>query len=227
MRNRAISTCIRVLSCAAIGSAIAVAPAHSAAKPAPVPGPGGARVATLEGLFMPVGVTRRQLSGEPCAYPNVCESVVYSNTGSKASYNDGVAKLDAWIRRTPGKKMVYGYSLGASVADAWLRKFNADPTTPPAADLSFLLGGNPDRAVTGTAIVNPSKNYGNGTGVGHPVDVKYPVTDVCKKWDSVCYLIRGDWRSSFLVHLSYGNAKLNDPRNIVQVVGNTRYVLIP
>lgn len=199
----------------------------------------GARVAALAGAFGTPQVTMRQLQGKVCAAPNVCEPVYYFNPGSflggnmgLMSLNDGVAKLDQWIRSTPGTKIAYGHSLGSSVIYKWLRLHSFDPSAPPPGELSFITSGAPERRGTGYVYTDPTGlyDYRRQEGFGIPADTPYRVVDVCRKWDGWCYWIPGDGRCESgrnLLHIDYTMIDINDPAMEVSVEGNVTYVLAP
>ncbi len=199
----------------------------------------GARVGALAGAFSPPQSTMRQLQGKPCAAPNVCEPVNYANYGSflggdlgLISLNDGVDKLDHWIRTTPGPKIAFGASLGASVIYKWLRLRSFDETAPPPSELSFITDGAPERRGTGYVYADPSGmyDYRANEGFGIPADTPYRVVDVCRKWDGWCYWIPGDQRSENgrnQLHIDYTQIDVNDPTNEISVEGNVTYVLVP
>ncbi|MET0901360.1 MAG: PE-PPE domain-containing protein [Mycobacterium sp.] len=199
----------------------------------------GARVAALPGAFSSPQATMRQLQGRPCAPPNVCEPVTFANYGSflggnmgLLSLNDGVAKLDHWIRTTPGRKIAFGASLGASVVYKWLRLYSADATAPPPSELSFITDGAPERRGTGYVYSDPKGmyDYRKQEGFGIPAGTPYRVVDVCRKWDGWCYWIPGDQRSENgmnQLHIDYSQIDVNDPANEVVVEGNVTYVLVP
>ena len=199
----------------------------------------GARVAVLAGALDNPGRTMQQLHGSLCAPPNVCEPLNYLNVGlagpaiGQASLDDGVAKLDGWIRNTPGPKIVFGHSLGSNVINRWLRQFSFDPTAPPPSELRFVTTGSPERAGTGFVYTDPEgKNRWRAPqGFGIPPNTPYKVVDICRKWDGFCYYIPGDERSidgqMSKRHTDYSDINLNDPANQVSVNGNITEVLVP
>ncbi|AFM18936.1 putative esterase of the alpha/beta hydrolase fold protein [Mycolicibacterium chubuense NBB4] len=199
----------------------------------------GARVAVLAGAFDKPERTMQQLHGSLCAPPNVCEPLNYMNLGNLgptiggASLDDGDAKLDQWVRSTPGKKVVFGHSLGSSVIFKWLREHSFDPSAPPPSDLSFVTTGAPERRGTGYVWTDPEgKNrWRAGQGFGIPANTPYKVVDICRKWDGFCYFIPGDQRSidgqMSKRHTDYSQIDVNDPANQVNVEGNVTEVLVP
>ncbi|TPG32767.1 PE-PPE domain-containing protein [Mycolicibacterium hodleri] len=199
----------------------------------------GSRVAVLAGAFAQPERTMQQLHGSVCAAPNTCEPLYYLNLGTlgptigQASLDDGVTKLDQWIRTTPGPKIVFGHSLGASVIYRWLRQHSFDPSAPPPSELRFITTGAPERRGTGYVWTDPEgKNqYRAREGFGIPANTPYRVVDVCRKWDGFCYFIPGDQRSldgqMSKRHTDYSDIDLNDPANQVDVEGNVTEVLVP
>lgn len=199
----------------------------------------GSQVAALAGAFGTPNATMRQLQGRPCAAPNICQPVYYLNPGSflggtigLMSLNDGVEKLDHWIRATPGRKIAFGHSLGASVIYKWLRLHSSDSTAPPPNELSFITIGAPERRGTGYVYADPDGmyDYRAQEGFGIPDGTPYRVVDVCRKWDGWCYWIPGDKRSENgknQLHIDYTQVDVDDPANEINVVGNVTYVLVP
>lgn len=199
----------------------------------------GSRVAVLAGAFAQPERTMQQLRGSVCAPPNICEPLYYMNLGQlgptigQASLDDGVTKLDQWIRTTPGAKIVFGHSLGASVIYRWLRQHSFDPSAPPPSELRFITTGAPERRGTGYVWTDPEgKNqYRASEGFGIPANTPYRVVDVCRKWDGFCFFIPGDQRSldgqMSKRHTDYSDIDLNDPANQVDVEGNVTEVLVP
>ncbi len=199
----------------------------------------GATVAMIPGAFGKGQAVFAYLKGALCAAPNVCVPISYMNTGeflgqdlAAKSMDDGVLQLDAWIRSTPGKKIVMGHSLGSAIIYRWLRQYSNDPTAPPPSELSFITLGSSERSVTGLAYTDPNNMYAyrRAAGFDIPADTPYHVVDGCVKWDGYCYWIPGDSRSARgqnELHLTYGNFDLNDPQNEVVVTGNITRVLIP
>lgn len=152
------------------------------------------------------------------SYPATLDPSGDSPTGS---IQVGASRLDAAIRATAGQKIVFGYSQGAQVCGAWMRRFAHKPGAPSPDELTFLLIGNPEREF------------------GHPPWVKrttpnytqYRVRDVARRDDGWC-----NWDGSLrrkvgmlgAVHLQYWQT---DPYGseveVVNVVGGTTYVVAP
>lgn len=131
--------------------------------------------------------------------------------------------LDGLLRRTPGPKVVFGYSQGAQIAGEWLRRYGKLQPIPPA-ELSFLLIGNPER------------RYGKQpwTKKTTPDDTGYRVRDVARRHDNWADYDPKVHPTNKLaamfgnIHTNYWKTDIYDPRaEIVRVVGNTTYVRVP
>ncbi len=236
MVNRLAAVTAATATAAALLLGVAAAPAH----PRIGYGAGsGARVATLPGAFGAASWSTGFLRGTVCAAPNVCTPIQYYNVGDflggqtgLASLNDGERKIDQWMRRTPGKKVVMGHSQGALVIYKWLRDHSFDRTGPPPSELRFIALASSERRVTGYALFDPTGMYAarKPFGMGLPANTPYRVLDVCIKWDGWCYWVPGDPRSKRgqnTLHLEYGKVDVNDPANKVDVRGAVTYVLVP
>ncbi|MFM8798879.1 MAG: PE-PPE domain-containing protein [Fluviibacter sp.] len=142
-----------------------------------------------------------------------------TGTGSIAT---GAEKLNTLIRITSGPKIVLGYSQGAQVAGAWLRKYAYTPNSPNPDELSFILIGNPER------------KYGQQpwTKKTTPDDTRYKIRDVARRGDNW-----SDWQNTTdnrfaamfgSTHLNYWNVDIYDPKaETRKIVGNTTYVVVP
>ncbi|MFN8227711.1 MAG: PE-PPE domain-containing protein [Mycobacterium sp.] len=200
----------------------------------------GARVAVIAGVLGSPTAVMKQLNGSVCASPNKCDPIYYFAVGDflgplfgRWSIDDGVSKLDAWIRATPGPKIAMGHSFGAVIITSWLRKYGSDPTAPSPAELSFITLASPENRSSAYAYSGRSAmfDYRVQDGLGIPADTRYRVVDTCRKWDGWC-----DWHPDnistsqwgmFWLHTDYTNLNLNDPANDVVVKGNVTYVLLP
>lgn len=152
-------------------------------------------------------------------YPAVLDP---SGDSPKGSIQTGARNLDRLIRSTAGEKVVLGYSQGAQVCGAWLRKFAGAEDAPSVGELSFLLIGNPER------------RFGKQPWVKKvtPDDTQYGVLDLSRRNDNW-----SDWRGQHnnrllalfgSIHTNYWNVDLNAKNvEIVRVVGNTTYALVP
>lgn len=139
----------------------------------------------------------------------------------RGSIQTGATNLDKLIRSTPGQKIVLGYSQGAQVVGAWLRRYAYSPDAPSPKELSFILIGNPER------------EYGQRPWARKktPNDTQYTIRDVTNKYDNF-----GDFTGKqeaegrqASTHLKYWDVNCYDDPNaqIVKVVGNYTYVLMP
>ena len=134
----------------------------------------------------------------------------------------GASALNDAIRSTKGPKVVFGYSQGAQVAGTWLRRFAHAFDAPDHRELTFLLIGNPER------------KYGQQpwTKKSTPDDTQYTVRDVARRGDRWANY-QGYPKNKFAAmfggdHTNYWKTDPYDPRaEIVRVVGNTTYVLVP
>lgn len=136
----------------------------------------------------------------------------------------GADNLDATIWSTPGRKIVLGYSQGAQVAGAWMRKYAHGTDAPPASELSFILIGNPER------------KFGKQpwTEKVTPDYTQYSVMDVARtgdNWADYDPKVHGTKRIPAMfgkIHNSYWDVDVFDGRSeVVAVVGNTAYVRVP
>ncbi|SIR67452.1 PE-PPE domain-containing protein [Williamsia sterculiae] len=152
-------------------------------------------------------------------------------TTAEASQQQGVANLDAAIRKTaaqlgPGEKIVVvGYSTSADVVIRELRTVVADPGGVASPDqLSFIVFGNPDRPNGGIFARFPGFSIPAPVGVvfdgANPSDTKgYQLLDISWEYDgfsdfptypthvlSVVNAVMG----MFLLHSSYFDADLSN-----------------
>jgi hypothetical protein len=106
-------------------------------------------VLTLAPAFFPI--PPNLLRGEVFAGATV---VVGPNVNILAApnVNRGADILDDMLHTTEGQLLVVGYSEGAQVADAWLRRYGPTSDVDPAR-VSFLLVGDPEVAINGCASV--------------------------------------------------------------------------
>ncbi|MFT4044395.1 MAG: PE-PPE domain-containing protein [Gordonia sp. (in: high G+C Gram-positive bacteria)] len=170
-----------------------------------------------------------ELRGDLCREPNVCTPVDYDNSATgTAALNQGTASLYDTLQATAGQKIVMAYSQGGFITTTWMNTYASDPVAPPANDLSFVLFGNPQRAIGGASVASGS--------AATPTDTKYKVVDISRQYDSV-----SDWPDDpynalaianavagyFYTHTDYTGVDVNDPHNLVKTVGNTAYVLVP
>jgi pimeloyl-ACP methyl ester carboxylesterase len=201
---------------------VAVPTAGAAAVP-PIPSP-----ATVLSVSPFNGTMSTELQGAVCQSPNTCTPVIYVPFIDST----GVAALQNAITTTSaGKIIVFGYSDGAAVTQAWLAQHLNDPNAPSPQVLSFVVIGNPTRAFGGLNVAT-----------GGPIwpQSEYQVIDIAQQYDAIgdypnntaspYYLLAviNAWLG-FLSkpHLDYTQVNINDPANAVWTVGNITYVLTP
>lgn len=162
-------------------------------------------------------------------------SVPPSNDLTYAGLLKGRDTLDDYIRQTPGKKIVFGYSRGAQIASEWLRAFADKPDAPAASELSFVLIGNPQRRLGGDL----GRTLDGVTLQPAPDNTQYTVTDISRRWDG--WSNADNWpdgpnaeaqqqlqNGKFGAHTAYWSTTVSGPQNQTRaVVGNTTYVVAP
>ena len=155
-------------------------------------------------------------------YPATLDPSAGDNTNG--SIFIGSTNLNKLIRATPGPKIVFGYSQGAQVAGTWMRRFAHLPDAPPAAELTFLLIGNPER------------RYGQQpwTAKQTPDYTQYTVRDVSRRhdnWADYSKARHGGNRIPAMFGGIHNNYWQTDPYGInaevVKIAGNTSYVIVP
>ena len=132
----------------------------------------------------------------------------------------GSELLNKAITTAPGKKIVFGYSLGAHVSEYWIDHYGPTSAVPPS-DLSFVLIGS---------------NYGDKNG--GDMATRYKVTTILRQYDAFADT-PNNW-SSPNIGLAWQNASqggylhnqmetvsLLDPKNVVTTIGNVTYVYVP
>jgi hypothetical protein len=155
-------------------------------------------------------------------YPAALDPSAGDNT--KGSIYVGATNLNTLIRSTSGPKIVFGYSQGAQVVGAWLRRFAHAPDAPSPDELSFLLIGNPER------------KYGQQpwTKKQTPDWTQYQVRDVSRRNDNWSdYSVARHGSNKILamfgsIHTNYWNTDPYDSKaEVIKTVGNTKYVTVP
>jgi len=124
--------------------------------------------------------------------------------------------------------IVFGYSQGAQIASAWLRKYAGDSPIGPDR-LRIILIGNPERGVS----------HGGGTGKyidGSPLkdtpnDTAFTVLDVARKddWYAQPPVPTHIWDQPRCgqIHCSYWAVDLINPDALsTETVGNTTYLVV-
>lgn len=201
---------------------VAVPTAGADAVP-PIPSP--ATVLTISPFY--VGMSN-QLQGMVCQSPNTCSPVNYLPFITPS----GEAALQTALTDTSASKIiVFGYSNGTQVAEAWLAQHLNDPNAPSPDVLSFVLLGNPTRAFGGhpdatNGVVWPQSGY-------HVIDIAqqydgsadYPNNPASPYYSLAVINAYAGFFSA--PHFDYSNININDPANAVWKEGNITYVLTP
>lgn len=178
------------------------------------------RVLTLS--LLPGG-NNDDLSGVMCQAPRTCQDVVYS----RLSDTEAVAILNTAVRDgSTGRQIIFAYSQGARVAARWLKENGNTEGAPTAADLSFVLMGNPSRKYGGS---DRDWDY------TFP-DSDYAVIDVSQEYDLASDFPddRRNWLAMmnanmafFTTHQDYEAVDIYSEANYVWTEGNTTYVFVP
>ncbi len=197
----------------------------------------GATVLTVEGLdFGVVDMMPRVLRGFATTDGRTRVRVRYPASASAASIDAGVGALERELRSTTGEKIVLAHSQGAQVVSGWLREYAGQPDAPPAAELSFVLIGNPLRRLG----ARPNgKGFDRKPLQATPDDTQYRVLDICRRWDG--WANADNWpdrltmtaRARLLVGMGFDHSHYDDvdvegaDNRVRGVVGNTTYVVAP
>lgn len=136
----------------------------------------------------------------------------------------GCENLNKLIRTIKGPKIVLGYSQGAQVCGSWLTRYANNALSPPPAELSFVLIGNPER------------RFGRQPWTKRvtPDDTRYSVRDVARRHDNWADYDPSVHPKNKLaamfgkIHTNYWNVDVYDTSaETVAVNGNTTYVRVP
>lgn len=197
--------------------------------------PAGASVATLSGeTFNLTNDMPAELDGIFAQAPYTITQLKYPASRAVTSIATGVTMLDAWVRATPGPKIVLAHDQGATVATRWMLQYGADPTAPPANQLTFILTGNPNSSARGWAAATNHTDIDGTTAQFTPTTTPWPILDVHIRYDGYC-----DWPADDTNELAIRNANLGkasrhnryhdvdvyDPTHTAWTVGNTTHVL--
>lgn len=182
----------------------------------------------------------------------------FAHTGGNTWYNinyvaefdgvfaDGVGQLDAAINDggLANPKIVLAHSLGCQIAGQWLDQYGVSQADK-AADVSFILAGNPERRYGGRANI-PIWNVNGAVNRFVRDDTAFSVKDVARLGDGW-----GNWPAAsnvfntngydlfkvvaafvgmFTTHMFYQTIDLTDLNGThvdSTVVGNTEYHLMP
>ncbi|MCA9335041.1 PE-PPE domain-containing protein, partial [Candidatus Saccharibacteria bacterium] len=134
----------------------------------------------------------------------------------------------------------FGYSQGATVASLWLNDHanGNDPNAPSADDVSFVLIGSPNRP-NGGLLARATGVYIPVLGVpfsGATPESQYAVTDVVRQYDIFAdfpadplnvFSLLNVFAIAGAIHGDYLDVDINDPANVVEVHGNTTYIMQP
>ncbi|MGK2867654.1 MAG: PE-PPE domain-containing protein [Mycobacterium sp.] len=155
------------------------------------------------------------------------------------SVAEGAAALFQAISSISGRKVVACESQGCLAVTRLLMQFEANPTTAPATgDLIIVMIGNPATADGGLSAQKPGgyEPFFRITFPGATPETGYETVNVTREYDFFADRPQNDpnalaiWNNlvSFLVvHPFYADVDMDDPTNLVKVVGNTTYVLVP
>lgn len=168
------------------------------------------------------------LHGVLCAAPNNCREVPYPATLDVVSLAEGVLGVQQAVQDTPGDKIVYGYSQGASVVSVWIASYGRTASAPPHDELAFVVTGNAQRAKNGLVaefvpvvatpntdyqVIDVSREYdGFSDFPDHPLDLVATANALA----GIVY-----------VHTNYSDVDLYSTDNLIAKDGNITYVLVP
>ena len=181
-----------------------------------------ATVLAAEGLMQRPGTTQQAFGGAFCEH-HTCKSV-NNPTGLFTAFSNvpnGAAKVAAAVGATDGPVTVIGWSLGAASIQHQLLKWAEKPETAPAVDrLRIVTFGAPE----------PTSRDRDRAAVA-PVP-EYEHLSIVAQYDQIADKpTRWGWYSMLEVslsqHMSYDEADINDPGNLVYRDGNTTHMLIP
>ena len=229
MPRRGFAT-LAVIAAVALSAVSGSAPAP--AQPAPT-------VLTLAPAFFPMPPDL--LRGEVFAGVNVVV-VPYVNIPAAPNVNRGTDILDDMLHTTEGQVQVVGYSEGAEVADAWLRRYGPTSDVDPSR-VSFVLVGDPEAAINGCDSVPGGLCRAGYGGKGFPADTRYsgtvfarqydfyadapndPANDAAKTNRTAAKSHGGLFQGHAVgVHNDYTGVGLHDPTNRSMQVGNWTYM---
>jgi hypothetical protein len=218
--------------------AVIAAVAVSALSGAPsAPAQPGQTVLTLAPAFFPM--PPNLLRGEVFA-GNAVVVVPYVNIPAAPNVNGGADVLDNMLHTTEGQVLVVGYSEGAEVADAWLRRYGPTSDVDPGR-VSFLLVGDPEASINGCISIGLCRaGYG---GKGFPPETRYSGTVFARQCDFYADAPNDPGNDAARnnrtaakshgglfdghtvgVHNDYTGVGLHDPTNRSTQVGNWTYM---
>ena len=215
MRHRLAATAILSATIAAVATA---------------PNGSAATVLTVAGNQLVVSTPMSQeLRGDLCRSPNVCKAVEYPSASiGSVALQQGAVNLQKAIASTSGKKIVMAYSQAGYIVTMWVAAHAHDANAPSRDDLTFIVFGNPQRAIGGFSRATGGASTPSKTG--------YRVIDVSREYDLEsdfptnpfnALAVANAFAGYLLIHTDYTGVDINDPRNLVKTVDDTTYVLVP
>ena len=185
---------------------------------------------------------RNNFADDPVTATEVVEypaALGFVGMSMEESVAAGTAALLRAIVSISGRKVITCESQGCLSVTRLLQQFAADPHTAPArAELIIVMIGNPATAGTGAAAQNAGEYepFFRITFPGATPETQYETINVTREYDFFADRPDGDPSAlavlnnlvAFLVvHPFYGEVDMDDPDNLIKVVGNTTYVLVP
>lgn len=155
------------------------------------------------------------------------------------SVTRGAVGLDTLLDSTPGRKIVVCESQGCLSVTELLQQYLADPATAPMADdVIIVMVGNPATAGGGVSsrAAGHYQPFFRITFPGATPESPYETFNVTREYDfyadqpsdsSNGLAMLNSVFALFAVHPFYGNVDMDDPDNLIKVVGNTTYMQIP
>ncbi|WP_395311184.1 PE-PPE domain-containing protein [Mycobacterium sp. AMU20-3851] len=152
---------------------------------------------------------------------------------------EGAAALLQAIGSISGRKIVACESQGCLSVTQLLMQFAADPGIAPARDdLIIVMIGNPATAGTGASSQNAGEYepFFRITFPGATPETQYETVNVTREYDFFAdrpstdpsvLAVLNNLVAFLVVHPFYADVDMDDPDNLIKVVGNTTYVLIP
>lgn len=107
-----------------------------------------------------------------------------NNASSSANIAAGVAMLDAKIRATAGKILVFGYSEGCQIADQWISENYTDAAVK-SLPMSFLCIGNADRKYGGFIYGHAAFDSLGYNGGLPAAALPWAYTDFARQYDAI------------------------------------------
>ncbi len=180
--------------------------------------------------------------GDPVTATEVVEypaSLGFIGMPMGESVAEGTVALLRAVTSISGRKVIVCESQGCLSVTQLLQRFAADPAGAPTADeLTLVMIGNPATAGGGASAQSPGEYepFFRITFIGPTPEGPYHTVNVTREYDFFAdrpadvtnALAMINNLAAFLrVHPYYGDVDMADPDNLVKVVGNTTYVLIP